>query len=506
MHQGSSIVRRPYGRLMRALALLRSRAPALLLAIGVVLGEAAAWFLPDSLLMVAIVAGGVGCFLAPVCLRILIVTLLLGMTVGAIAIQGFLPAQNAEDAILLMQIREVPRHPRVGEVIFLGRDLMADRSGLIRCRAVDLPWRSASLLQKGDVAWVRARLNSVGRERNPFSWSSTLWRQGVTSECDVHHTSRPVSRGADLSSSMRERFKEYVIKAGGERRGIALFLSIAFGFRDLLSEHVERAFMTLGMTHLLVVSGFQVGLVFVWISSLLRVISRYAFGRGARLWGALGGVVATAFYVYAIGGEVSVIRAFVAVIMVCLSGLRERSRSFLQRWAVALVIVEILWPFSFFDPGVQLTFAALAGIGVGRYLGRQSALWEWIWIAVCVWLYTSVVLLPRTGVISLASLVINPLIAGAVSILNCIGGILAVGLYAVGLDPSATLLESVAWINEKIAALILSIAAWPGVGVRIDGMAMLVSLELLLIGMSSASVWRGVQRTRWGLLSEKGGS
>lgn len=500
MLQGPTIVYGPYGRLMRGFALLRSRAPALLLAIGVVIGEAAAWFFSDLLLMTAIVVGGVGCFLAPTCLRILIVTLLLGMTVGIIAIQGFLPSPNAEDAILLMQVREDPRHPRVGEVLLIGSDLMADRSGLIRCRAVDLPWRSASLLQKGDIAWVRARLRAVKRETNPFSWGSSLWRRGIGSECDMRYVSRPVTRVSNLSSLTRERFKEYVIQAGGDRRGIALFLSIGFGFRDLLSKHVEGAFTALGMTHLLVVSGFQVGLVFLWSSYVLRVIARYAVGCGARLWGALGGVVATAAYVYVIGSEVSVIRAFVAVIMVCLSGMRERSRSFLQRWATALVFVEILWPFSFFDPGVQLTFAALAGIGVGRYLGRRSAFQEWGWIAVCVWLYTTVVLLPRTGTVSLAALVINPLIAGGISILNCMGGIIAVCAHAVGLDSAGVLLSSVAWTNESLAAFIIVLAAAPGLGWKLDGMPMLIAVELLLIGMSCLSVRKAIQDTRWGLL------
>lgn len=488
-------------RAVRALALLRGRAPALLLACGVVGGEAAAWFLPEPLLMGAVVIGGLGCFIAPACLRILLVTLLLGLTVGAIVIQGWLPPRSADDAIVLLRVTETPRHPRVGEAIMVGRDVMTDRAGQMRCRAVDLPWRTASLLQKGDIAWMRARLTPITREENPFSWGSSLWRRGVESECDVRYVSPPVTQFPELASTLRERFKEYVMRVGGERRGVGLFLSIAFGFPDLLSDYVERAFTTLGMTHLLVVSGFQVSLVFVWSGWLLRLVSRYLVRGGSRLVGALGGVVVTGMYVYILGGEISVVRAFVAVVMVCYSGIRERSRSFLQRWAVALILVEILWPFSFFDPGVQLTFAALAGIGVGRYLGQRSAVREWIWIALCVWLYTTVVLLPRTGAISFAALLINPLVAGAASVMNCIGGILALCACSIGLDPSAFLLGCVAWLNEWLAMVVLAAAAVPGIGLSTEDPRIVGALEIVLVTLSCMSVRKAVKDSRWGIVT-----
>jgi ComEC/Rec2-related protein len=471
--------------LRRTFATWRRHAPAVQLAFAVMLGQGIVWLLEDLWLAIALTLLGLGCcaswargvswltggalagvvsaFLAlPTPARTLTLQ-------GERALQGEVALQG--ELALIGVVAVTPRHPRPGEVTF---ELKSDAElggALIRCRSIDLPWRNAAILQPGDRVLVRGLFEPVSRPLNPFSWEGWLWRKGVRAECKARFVSRPIERVPTLLYVWREYVHHRVVSAVGESQGSGLFLSMALGYHDLLSVPLEKAFTRLGLTHLLVVSGYQVSLAFgfiLWCTTAIVRRLRYG-GRYVRSTATVLAFASSALYVVFIGFEMSAVRALLAAACVCAHLLSERGTSFAQRWGVALLGMQLLWPWCAFDIGMVLTFAALFGIGLGSEVAARSKIAGFVAVTSAVWLCTSLIIVVWQGTISPLGLVLNLVVAAPWSIINCTVGLSALGIMLLGFPGSAYPLWMVGVLNQCIGEIVLALGEWPYASWDLEG-------------------------------------
>ncbi len=169
---------------------------------------------------------------------------------------------------------------------------------------------------------------------------------------------RPVGRRGGLggiADRLRERLSGSIAPGlAGERR--AVLQGIVLGDDAALSDGLRADFRASGLYHLLAVSGQNVVLV---AAGVLAVAWLLGISRWVGELGALAGIGA---YVLAVGPQPSVIRAGVAGSLASLAWLAGRLS---DAWYVLLVgaIVLLAWnPYLVFDPGFQLSFAAVAAI------------------------------------------------------------------------------------------------------------------------------------------------
>lgn len=438
-------------RLAGPLVRIRNVTPALFFTAGVCAGQGAAWFISLPLLIGLAIALGFVIALTRIGGRGGLVGCVVGLVTAGWGLATHPPPLAGADVQLLLQIDEVPRRRVPGELVFVGRDLLGDRGALIRCRAVDLPWRALSSVSRGDIVWVRGPLQGVSRPFNPFSWDGWLWRRGISGEMKVLFASKPLYRSSKFFDRIRERTIAAVSSVTHEERGGSLFLSMALGVRDVLSPPVEALFMTLGLSHLLVVSGYQVSLVFAVVFSILS-----GFGGalrasiGARNGSIAASLIFSAAYVFAIGAEMSSVRALLAAVCVCVSLILNRRHGFAQRLLVTLLCMHIVWPWAIFELGVVLTFAALVGIGIGSVLGSGSRWRSLVWVTISVWSLTSLVTVIWNGSLSWSGLLLNLALATPWSIINCTVGVAGLGLTLLGIPGGALVLKFVGGANEMI--------------------------------------------------------
>jgi ComEC/Rec2-related protein len=244
-----------------------------------------------------------------------------------------------------------------------------------------------------------------------------------------------------LRSDLRQSVEATL--GSGERSG--LVLSLLLGQRDVLSRETEAAFKRTGLAHLLVVSGYQVTLVFYaafgLFSFLLLRLLPVASHRVRFFWTASCALLVTVFFMLLIGIDGPSLRAVVAVTAFVLTLAFERRHSMYQAILVALFVVTVVWPGSFLEPGVQLTFAALFGLALGAGKGVRSYL-----KACCLAsLFTSIVVLYWFEQFSLLGFILNPILAPLISVLSCYGGgvavILNLAAFELPLKTTALLLE-----------------------------------------------------------------
>jgi competence protein ComEC len=289
-----------------------------------------------------------------------------------------------------------------------------------------------------------------------FDDRAYLRRQGihVVLRVDEWHV---VGRRGGLGS-LADRLRRWLRRASapglaGERR--AVLEGVLLGDDNGLSPSLQTSFRRSGLYHLLAVSGQNVVLLaggVIGLGLLLGV-------SGA--WGNVGALAAIGAYVLAVGPQASVIRAAVAGAAVSLAWLGGRER---DPWHVLLVAAVVLFawnPYTIFDPGFQLSFAAVLGIFLaagpvtrvleGYPVPRKLALALAI-SAVCS-LATTPILWLQFGSVPLLGVVANALVEPAV------GPLLGLALVTAAVDPiSPSLAAALAWANGWVAAYVAGCA------------------------------------------------
>jgi competence protein ComEC len=295
----------------------------------------------------------------------------------------------------------------------------------------------------------------VRRPRPPsdgYDEQTWLRHHGVHVVLHVDEWRRIGARGGlgGASDRIRERLASVIAPGlSGERR--AVLEGIVLGDDGELTEELRRDFRASGLYHLLAVSGQNVVLVAggILVLAWLAGISRWL--------GELGALAGIGAYVLAVGAQPSVVRAGIAAALASLAWLTGRLR---DAWYALLVgaVALLAWnPYVVFDPGFQLSFAAVIAIftlapRISRRL-EGYPLPRLVRVAVAVstacGVATAPVLWLQFGALPLLSVPANALVEPAIPML--LGLAFATAGLAL-LSPSAAAL--VAWLNGWLAAYV----------------------------------------------------
>jgi competence protein ComEC len=185
--------------------------------------------------------------------------------------------------------------------------------------------------------WLR--LHGIHVVLRVDEWTQVGVRGGLSGVADRLH--------AWLARSIAPRLR-------GERR--AVLEGIVLGEGSALSPGLRGDFQASGLYHILAVSGQNVVLV-----AAGALVLAWLVGVG-RILGELGALAGIAGYVLAVGPQPSVIRAGIAGALASLAWLSGRLRDAWQALLLAAVVLLAWNPYSVYDPGFQLSFAAVLAI------------------------------------------------------------------------------------------------------------------------------------------------
>jgi competence protein ComEC len=333
---------------------------------------------------------------------------------------------------------------------------------------------------QGAVVSVLAVVKAPRGPSHGFDERRWLRRQGVHVVLKVDAWSLVGRRGGvgGAADALR-KWLRHASSPGlrGERR--AVLEGVLLGDDGGLSDNLKRAFRRSGLYHLLAVSGQNVVLL---AGGVLAVCASFGI---ARAWAHLGALGAIGAYVLAVGPQPSVIRAAVAGAAVSVAWLLGRLK---DAWHVLLLaaIVLLAWnPYTLFDAGFQLSFAAVVAIFVlGRPLTRElegypmpGLLRPILAISAACSLVTAPLLWLQFGRIPIFGIAANALVEPVVPLL------LGLAFAAAAVDPVAPpVAELLAWLNGWVAAYVAAcaraIAALPGAQLSGTGAALAAAVAL----------------------------
>lgn len=242
----------------------------------------------------------------------------------------------------------------------------------------------------------------------------------------------------------------------------ALLEGLLVGERRQLPPTLLADFRHAGVLHVLAISGFNVALVAGSAYLVLRIL-RVPPAIAAGL--ALGTLVAFAAVV---GGQPSVLRATVMGGLFLAAGLLGRESRTWNSLAAALLVLLALDPGSLAEPGLQLSFAATAGLlHLGPWLRAAlpsrcpGAVATALAVSAGAQLGVTPVLLAHWGQLSPLGVVANLLVVPLAGLLT-VGGVLALGL-ATASEGLAHLLFQALWLLLVALRLVVrAFAALPG--------------------------------------------
>ncbi|MEX2553103.1 MAG: ComEC/Rec2 family competence protein [Actinomycetota bacterium] len=412
-----------------------------------------------------------------------------------LAQQGASPLPLLDGRVVQLEGRLASDPQPVGRSWVFTLSSIVDESGQeLAGRLAVRSYRTASQAALGDLVLAEVKIGSLDPE-DLFDRAQA--RRGISAEASLLSPVRVVARSesplVEASNFFRERMRSGAAAALSRNRA-ALLLGLTIGDDRALSERVREDFRASGLSHLTAVSGANVAIVLGALAALLGLLKA-----SRRLKTSLG-FAAIVFFAVITRWEPSVLRASVMAAIALGAFLFGRKSNSIHVLGVALFGLLIFDPLMLWSVGFQLSFAATAGILLGRepLLDRLRSIPRLIAEPLAIGLSAQAAVFPliavHFGKISIASVPANLAAAGMVApatVLGLLAGVVATmseWLAGPAFKAAGIFVTALEWVAKTFGRSDLSQVSVPNFG----------SFELIAacLGLVAAWLWM-IRRSRW---------
>lgn len=232
---------------------------------------------------------------------------------------------------------------------------------------------------------------------------------------------------------------------------VPLLQALAVGDQRGLSDHHWQVARVTGVTHLLAISGFHIGvaaLLGAWLVGWLWRALPYGSRMPPRqVWQAVAALAVALGYALLAGWGLPAQRTVLMIAAVCVARVLRRGSRPLDSLSLALLVILVADPLAILSAGLWLSFAGVALLIYGMIPGRGWRAW-----------FTQ--LGRAQGLMTVGLLPLTVWFFGQASVLGAPVNLVAVPVVSLGVVPLA-LLGIVAWFVWPAAAGVLwQLAAW----------------------------------------------
>jgi len=216
----------------------------------------------------------------------------------------------------------------------------------------------------GDILEISGTFKRPEEPGNPgeFNYRTYLARRGihlvlwVDNESGVRKIgSRTLNPAVAFCIKCKQRFQSIIERTLPENQAF-LLEGILFGTDERIDSETLENFAQTGLSHLLSVSGYHVGLV-----AALCLFCSKTVGLGRKAETVLL-IVSTLFYAVLTGANPPVLRSVIMIWIFILSRFFNRVYDWQSSISLAAFVILFFDPYALFEPGFQLSFAATWGI------------------------------------------------------------------------------------------------------------------------------------------------
>lgn len=215
-------------------------------------------------------------------------------------------------------------------------------------------------LEVGD--FVRTRVSLSPLDENPnsglFDYKTYMKIQGVETRARAGDL-EALGQDQGLAMAMKRSFNRYLeenLTLGLEDNNKGFILKLV-GSRPSLVKEDQEAFASLGLAHLLAVSGLHIGLIALLILGLTSLLGL------PRSLGHILIIIVLSLYIWLIAYPASAMRAFVMEAALIGSVWSRRAYDRTKALFLALFLIVLVNPYRVFDMGLILSFMAVLSLG-----------------------------------------------------------------------------------------------------------------------------------------------
>jgi competence protein ComEC len=197
--------------------------------------------------------------------------------------------------------------------------------------------------------------------KNPYltTWKWLKRLEGISYE--VRGTLISVAPGKNLVHAWRNRLKERIEISGAKYANVIKALTI--GDTTGLDEDTKTLFLRTGTSHILAISGSNIGIVTAFFFFIARFLIRRVSvlrHRGDDIkYAALITIPFAFMFMLIAGSGIPIIRATIMITVYMFSLFFERGRNIINTIALSALIILLIYPHSLFTPSFQLTFMSV---------------------------------------------------------------------------------------------------------------------------------------------------
>lgn len=345
-------------------------------------------------------------------------------------------------------------------------------------------------LQPGSHVAVTARVYAPSGRDNPngFDFREYLLQQGIRYGLYGMKELTLQDDGFSLAGSMaclRYVLSQRLIRVMGQEAG-GYAAAMLLGSREELPEEDLAAFDRLGISHILSISGYHVGVLAAMLAALCRVL------RPKRRHGLVLRILLLTAYCLLTGGRAPVVRAALLSVLYEMSRVRQRQALSLHTLCAAACLQLLFNPALLTGASFQLTYGAMIGLlllrpKLARLVHTRFSPVNRVWEAFAVCLSAQLGVMPALlywyGRYQLLSLIVNMIVPFVFTLL--------MGLYW------ATLLllwlpgvrEVLGWLSAQVTHILMAAIHLPGEGANLSlwtrqpDFIVLLGFALLFLGL-----------------------
>jgi competence protein ComEC len=213
-------------------------------------------------------------------------------------------------------------------------------------------------------------------ERNPgeFDYDAYLKSKGILGILSINDTSsiKVINQQTDFFKNLIHQTRKKIdwqIKKYQSPETASLLRGLLLADRGEINYQTKQQFINAGVVHVLAVSGLHVGYIIL--------IFLFLFGRFNLFLRSILTIVGLLCFMFITGVPPSVFRATVMAIVIFIAYLTNRSTNLFNSISIAALIILIINPNEIYNPGFQLSFAAVLSIAlVYPFLEKHITSWN----------------------------------------------------------------------------------------------------------------------------------
>jgi len=372
---------------------------------------------------------------------------------------------SGDDSIYLVKgiIAEEPQIKSKRVSFVLNASLIQDEEGQHNCSGkLQVSVKGGKDFYYGDEVALRGRLSLVS-DRNE-SYRRYLAGQGVYAVMKVELDEAALKLGTNKGFFLKRFALVLKEKMGGviddylPKISAGILKAMVLGDKAAVAPAIYDSMIKAGTVHILVVSGFNVGIVAFVVLLLLRAL------RLPKVLRLLTAALCLAVYCLATGASNPVVRATVMAMVFILADILEREADIYNSLGIAALFILALNPAQLFDVGFQLSFISVLAIvyiypKLKSLFRLEAVKTRWLrgviegsLVSLAAWIGTAGFIVYYFRIISPVAVLANIFIVPLAALMTLSGFCMVVA--AAVFPPLA---QMIAPANELLAALLLRI-------------------------------------------------